>query len=686
MVRVIKAVGGRIIDFLDQIERFQKMLWEKRKFITETQYCITVGNIGESFYADIAACDAQWAEWKELFHIDEEQADLFTSGKSRKDRRVAFLKAHPTLVLDTKHFDQGFRDRLLASIDDLDGSTDGLLIYGENFQALSLLLEKYRERVACIHIDPPYNTQTSGFLYKNDYQHSSWLAMMQNRVAAGVPLLSTDGAYLCHIDENEYELLHVMFRGLGIPDGGTIVWDKKNPMLGRKGIATQHEYVLWRTAQDSPIYLKPTNVLMMLEKAEAIIKRHRGVTKDARREFAEWVANCPELSGGEKAYRFLDDDGRVYRGVAMGAPEPRTDPKFHIPLVHPVTKRKCPVPPNGWSRAPGTLQDLIKKGEILFGDDETVQPQKKVLLTVDSKRQLSSVISDASRGKADVDKLGLEFPYCHPVSLYEQLVGAGAPADGDCVLDYFAGSGTNGHAVIDLNREDGKRRKFILAEMADHFDTVLLPRIKKVTFSPEWKNGKPARQATAGEAERSPRIVKYIRLESYEDALNNIMFKDAPQTLYDLDDYMLRYMLEWETKESPTLLNVQQLASPFSYKLLITDGQETREKVVDIPETFAYLLGLHVARRLVFGDKDRRYVVYRGRIDHRQVVVIWRDTAGWEKKDYERDKAFAAEQKLTEGADEVFVNGDSVIPGARSLDPLFKGRMFAPLTTNGGVS
>ena len=74
-----------------------------------------------------------------MFHIDEEQTDLFSSGKSKKDKRIAFLKAHPTLVLDTKHFDQDFVDRLLASFEDLDKMTDGLLIHSENFQALNLL-------------------------------------------------------------------------------------------------------------------------------------------------------------------------------------------------------------------------------------------------------------------------------------------------------------------------------------------------------------------------------------------------------------------------------------------------------------------------------------------------------------------------------------------------------------------
>ncbi len=115
MLRLIKSVGSRIIDFLDQIESFQKMLWEKRKFIIETGYCIRVGIIDEGFYSDIAACDAQWNEWEDLFDIDETQDDLFNSGVSRQDRRLDFLKARPALVVDTKHFRQEFVERLLAT-------------------------------------------------------------------------------------------------------------------------------------------------------------------------------------------------------------------------------------------------------------------------------------------------------------------------------------------------------------------------------------------------------------------------------------------------------------------------------------------------------------------------------------------------------------------------------------------
>ena len=167
-MRLVKAVGSQIIDFLSQIEGFQKMLWEKRKFVTETQYCIAVGSLDASFYPDIAANAAQWDEWRELYDID---------GRDRSD---TFLRDHPTLVVDTAHFDAAFTDRLLASFDDLDGMTDGLLVHGENWQALCLMQEKYKDKVKCIYIDPPYNSKTSEILYKNSYKHSSWLSLMDN--------------------------------------------------------------------------------------------------------------------------------------------------------------------------------------------------------------------------------------------------------------------------------------------------------------------------------------------------------------------------------------------------------------------------------------------------------------------------------------------------------------------------
>jgi len=121
----------------------------------------------------------------------------------------------------------------------------------------------------------------------------------------------------------------------------------------------------------------------------------------------------------------------------------------------------------------------------------------------------------------------------------------------------------------------------------------------------------------------------------------------------------------------------REFGRPFGYKLRIHGDGQIREKVAEIPETFNYLLGLHVQTRRVYDDDGRRYLVYSGKTDNRQSVVIWRETEGWQKADLERDKKFVAEKKLTEGADEVFVNGDSFIPNAKALEPLFKAQMFA---------
>jgi adenine-specific DNA-methyltransferase len=176
------------------------------------------------------------------------------------------------------------------------------------------------------------------------------------------------------------------------------------------------------------------------------------------------------------------------------------------------------------------------------------------------------------------------------------------------LCDYFAGSGTTGHAVIDLNRTDGGQRRFILVEQGDSFDTVLLPRLKKITYCPEWKDGKPARVATPEEAERSPRIVKVVRLESYEDTLNNLELRRTKeqQGLLDLaqaqgadklkEQYVLRYVLDVETRGSQSLLNVAAFADPTAYKLKVKrpGSDESREVNVDLVETFNWLIGLSV--------------------------------------------------------------------------------------------
>ena len=156
------------------------------------------------------------------------------------------MKDHPTLALDTRFFDEAFRDELLASIEDIDEQCDGLLIYSENFQALGLLQERYREKIKCIYIDPPYNTNASAILYKNDYKDSSWLSLMENRLSLAKTLLPRDGVLCCAIDDEEMPLIRLIMQNMFEKELG-IVPVRSNP-AGRKSsgqFSPAHEYALF---------------------------------------------------------------------------------------------------------------------------------------------------------------------------------------------------------------------------------------------------------------------------------------------------------------------------------------------------------------------------------------------------------------------------------------------------------
>ena len=170
-IRVIRKVAGKIIDFLAQIEGFQKKLWLKKKLVVATQYCIAVGSIPEAFYAEIVANELQHEEWVKLLAIDRIEGDPTTLGYTQK-LKPAFLKSHPTLLVDTRYFHLGFTERLLEAIGDIGELTDGWLFHGENFQSLSLIRGRFFSKIKAAYLDPPYNTGTDDFLYKDHYRHS----------------------------------------------------------------------------------------------------------------------------------------------------------------------------------------------------------------------------------------------------------------------------------------------------------------------------------------------------------------------------------------------------------------------------------------------------------------------------------------------------------------------------------
>ena len=699
-VKAIKRVGKIIIDFLAQIEDFQKKLWLKKKFVVETNWCITLDKIDESFWAEIIANKAQIDEWIAMYAIDE--ADGWSNPPT-----VEFLRRNLNLIVDTKHFPNTFKFALLESIPNLSEQTNGLMVQGDNIQALTLLDTTFRGRVKCIHIDPPYNTDTSGFLYKNNYRHSSWMSMMDDRINAAIPFLSQEASFICHIDENEYENLWYLFQNKNLINLGTVVWDKKNPMTGGHGIATQHEYLTWFSPDDITISINPESAKAMLKKVEELIKSNKGVVDDrVRAEYRSWLSANAEIERGDKAYSYISNDGRIYQSVSLRAPEYRTDEKFHRPLIHPITKKPCPVPYNGFSRKPETLQKMIEKGDIIFGDDETIQPRYKMYLSTATKKQLNSVIYESKKGTTDLKKMGLSFPYCHAVSFYDTILSKAAKEPNDIVLDFFAGSGTTGHAVICDNRSNDNSKKYILIEMGEYFETVTKPRMKKVVYASEWKDGKP-QQRNSGVSQ----IIKYMRLESYEDALSNIELSDDGGQLAALlgEEYLIHYMVDLESRGS--LLDVEAFSNPFAYTMKVTEKNECKERNIDLCETFNYLIGLTVNNQSAisyFLSKPAENPAYEGAVDlvsdisgqyafrqiegtlpdGRRALVIWRTvTDDIIASNAALDAYFTTYRKNAQDRkyDVIFVNGDSNLENLRGssegwkvqvTEIEFKKRMF----------
>lgn len=371
---------------------------------------------------------------------------------------------------------------------------------------------------------------------------------------------------------------------------------------------------------------------------------------------------------------------------------------------------------------------FLEEERIIFGETEAKIPELKVYLR-DVRFPLRSVFKlDARKGSNDLDRLfGARdiFRNPKPVALASYLLPY-VLKKGSITLDYFAGSGTTGHSVVDLNREDGERRKFILVEVGDYFDTVLLPRLKKVTFAPDWKDGKPKRLSMEEENNRSPRIMKVVRLESYEDALNNLELRRS-ETQDDLltsrqaqgrnglrEQYLLRYWLDVETRSNQSLLNIHAFTDPTAYKLKVKrpGSEETREVNVDLLETFNWLIGLTVetiaAPQTVDAEFSRdddpdlpeespRRLLLDGRVresedgpwwfrtvtgitpDRRKTLVIWRKLTGNPEQDnLVLDEWFQKQGYSSKDSefDLIYVNGDNNLENLRQLDDNWKVRLI----------
>lgn len=256
----------------------------------------------------------------------------------------------------------------------------------------------------------------------------------------------------------------------------------------------------------------------------------------------------------------------------------------------------------------------------------------------------------------------------------------------DFVIDYFAGSGTTGHAVINLNREDIANggeggRKYILVEMGEYFDTVTKPRIQKVVYADKWKNGKPVRDKKppiagddANETNGISHIFAYLKLEQYEDTLNNIEFSEQAEANKQKLNFAesIRYILKNGTSDSKALLDIEAVHKPFDYEMDIIRLNERKAKKVDLVTTFNFLLGIDVERYFVERHQERDYHIIKGKKGLQEYLIIWRD---FENLSLDEERVWVQKADWFSKDAHSYTNADNAFR-ADSIEREFKRLMF----------
>jgi len=548
---------------------------------------------------------------------------------------------------------------VLGSFEDLDSDCDGLLIHAENFQALNLLQERYREKVKCIYIDPPYNTGDDGFAYKDNYQHSSWISFINARIFLSKLLLVENATSFASIDDIEIDNLKYVYNQVfGQPNFiDNIIWKKRyGGGAKEKYLVSLHEYILFYTKDIE----KFGKIYVPLDESS--------ITRYYKSKDSNYSIRGP--------YRTHPLEATKSVGVRNN---------LIFPITAPDGSEIWPERQWWWDKE--RVNEAIEKNEIEFvkGENGWRVHTKQYLKDengVQRKTKATSIIDNVftQHGTSEIANMfgdSRVFLFPKPTLLIEQILQISMMKENNILLDFFAGSGPSAHAVINLNREDNGSRKYILVEMEDYFDTVLKPRIQKVIYSKDWKNGKPVSR------EGSSHMFKYIRLESYEDTLNNLEIKrtDKQEQLLLSDamskkakeEYMLSYMLDVESKGS--LLNINIFKDPFNYKLNIATGSvgETKPTKVDLVETFNYLIGLTVKHI----DHIQGFCVVEGKSPQEEkVLIIWRNTK--EKSNKNLETFFRKQDYSTRDMefDLIYVNGDNNLENIRRPDETWKVRLI----------
>ncbi|GAA8853312.1 hypothetical protein BTM165_10220 [Helicobacter pylori] len=522
-INTIKEVALQVISLVSEFENELCKIWNKPRFVLNSHLIVSLDQLKAKNYdlnkiTNHKNYPKQVQEWQDL--------NLKTTDN---------LLENEFLPLDTIYFkDLEEEIKNLFSEDEINGT----LIKSENYQALNSLKNRYKETIDCIYIDPPYNTQNNEFIYADNFKRSSWLSMMENRLELAHSLLSDKGVMFVSIDDNEQAYLKTLmdevFNGGGDNFVASIIWEKKySPQNHAKWFSDNHDFILLY-AKDKEIW-RP----ILLPRTSEMDARYKNLDNDER---GVWKSS--DLSVGSVVER------NIY------------------PIFNPYTKQEI-YPPHGrsWVYSQEKLQELIADNHIFFPTSGSGVPCYKRFLS-EVKQGVTPMslwtyqevghTQDAKREIKELFEGQALFDTPKPEALLKRIIEI-STNENDLVLDFFAGSGTTCAVAHKL------KRKYIGIEMGEHFDSVILPRLKKVIGG--FKSG-AAKEFNKGG------VVKVYALESYEEILRKIKYEDNDKPL----SYDEQYSDLVECKNESYTLNLNAL-----------------EKMgVDIKETLENLWGLKV--------------------------------------------------------------------------------------------
>ena len=522
------------------------------------------------------------------------------------------------MVLDTKYFPLSFKHKLMAEIEDLDEQCDGLLVRSENLQALLLLQQRFAKAINCIYIDPPFNLKVNGdFLYRTDYKDSTWNTLLHNRIEITTSLLSDNSFFYLRCDNNGNHLArHILDETLGAEHFLAELIVQRI----RKNVTSQGR-----------ISLPLANDSLFLYSNTEDYKFNNPYTK---------------LKEARESYWRRVDDSSGFRNP----PERVIFGKTFLPYKHEAH----------FKYSQESMDRMIEEGKLRIICKQCGEPHYKGVWEKCPKCGCEQATPQYLVG--ETDKIILDTNWTD-IAGYSSKTGFSTEnaeillnralevcsSENDLVCDYFGGSGTTMAVAMQKNR------KWLGVEMGDQYEIFIRPRLKQIMHK-----GHSC-------------YFKYIRLEQYEDTLNNPKVKDSFGK-NDNESYMLRYMLDTETRDS--LINTKDFVRPFDYTIKTTRDNELVDTPVDLVDTFNYLIGLHVDS--IHWHKDDNICVVEGttHIEKEHALIIWRNQDVIKNdglNDFFRKQDYST---LDREFDVIYVNGDNTLPNIKSDEEHWKVRLI----------